>query len=235
MDKAKALKTPNQEHSNLGHRKRVLDRLKHDSYIFKHEVIEMMLFLIFKRKDTKSLAKTLLKKFGSINGLLAAEKEEILAIDGLGETSYNVMQIIKAIVKEASKEQFMNKNILDCFDDVIRYCQTNMTYLRNEEFRIIFMNGAKHVICDEVIHRGTVDSLNVCCREIVKKCIQVGAKSVILVHNHPSLDPTPSADDILFTREIEAACAVFNIKVLDHIIVGGGRHVSFKNLLLLSR
>ncbi|MDR0553012.1 MAG: DNA repair protein RadC [Holosporales bacterium] len=218
-----------------GHRKRVIDRLEQGAFVYKYEVVEMMLFLIFKRKDTKTLAKTLLERFGSINGMLMAEKEEMLKIDGIGEASYNSLQIIRTIIREASKERFVNKDILDCFDDVIRYCQTNMTNLKNEEFRIIFMNGAKYVIRDEIVHRGTIDSVSICCREIAHKCIQYGAKNIILVHNHPSLDPTPSADDIQITREIEIACLLFNVKVIDHIIIGGEKYVSFKNLLLLPK
>ncbi|MDR1488318.1 MAG: DNA repair protein RadC [Holosporales bacterium] len=218
-----------------GHRQRLFQKLNNNTRdsLHDYEIVEMMLFLIFKRKDTKILAKILLQKFGSVNGILDANKQSMLEIDGIGEKAYNSLQIISAVMKQYSREKIVKRHILECFDDVIKYCKFNTIHLKHEELRIIFLNGSSFIVGDEVVQRGTIDTVEIYNREVVKKCIEVGAKCIILVHNHPSGDPTPSVNDIFCTKKIAEACEVFNIKILDHIIVGGNKHISFKSLLLL--
>ena len=223
-----------QKHED-GHRKRVCEKLINNGHenLYDYETVELMLFLIFKRKDTKPLAKILIQKFKTIDGILNASKDELLSIDGIGESTFRSLQIIKAIVIATLKSKITKRNTIDCFDDVINYCKVNMKNLTAEEFRIIFLNGINEVISDEVVQRGSIDSVDIYPREIVKKCIEKGAKSFILVHNHPSGDPTPSPNDIYATKKIKSAAELFNINLFDHIIIGGDRYISFKNLLIL--
>jgi DNA repair protein RadC len=220
---------------HTGHRKRIYERLINNGYetLLDYEIAELMLFLIFKRKDTKPLAKTLIKKFGTIDRILAATKSELLSIDGIGENSFNSIKIMDALVMASLKGRIAEKNVIECFDDVVKYCKIKMKNLLLEEFRILLLNGASEIIYEKTIHQGSIDFVNVCPREIVKKCIENGAKGLILIHNHPSGNPTPSANDVLTTKRIRAAIDVFNIILYDHIIIGGDRYVSFKNLKLL--
>ena len=216
-----------------GHRKRVYSKLAEKSYMHDYEVVEMMLFLIFKRKDTKDIAKILLNKFGSIANVLNAPKHDLLEIHGIGESTYNAFSIIKAVINAYNKERIQKTDILRCYDDVLKYLHSNMNYLKYEELRILFLNNANHLIKDEVMQNGTIDSINVDSRQIIQKCIEIGAKAIILVHNHPSNDPTPSKKDITTTRLIIESCAIFDIIVVDHIIVSANRSISFRNLGLL--
>lgn len=224
-----------QKELQKGHRQRLLSRLEKNDVdsLYNYEIVEMMLFLIFKRKDTKTTAKILLEKFGSIQNILKAEKDEILSVNGMGIGAYNALKTIDAIFTSILKEKIFNKPVLKCFDDVVAYCQSNMSCLSREELRIIFLNGASHIIGDEIMQKGTVDSVEIYNREVVKRCIKLGAQAIILIHNHPSGDPTPSRNDIFCTNTMVEACNVFNIHVLDHIIIGGNKYTSFKKLSLL--
>jgi DNA repair protein RadC len=198
-----------------------------------YEIVEMLLFLAFKMKDTKTLAKILIKKFGTLNEVLHAKKEDILAINGLGVNTYNAFKIVDATVKAVLKDKIMKKNAVECFEDVISYCKINMKQLTIEELRIIYLNGAGVIIGDEVIQKGTIDTVELYAREILKQCIKIGAKGIILVHNHPSNDPTPSANDIICTKKMKEVCEIFNIDLLDHVIISSDKYIYFKNLLIL--
>lgn len=219
----------------IGHRQRMMQKmLKHGSEtMHNYEVVEMLLFLIFKRKDTRTLAKILLQKFGTIGAILNASQKEIVSINGLGNKAYEAFHIIKSVINATLQEKIISKTALTCFDDVITYCCNNMKYLQHEELRVIFLNGTGNIIKDKVVQQGTVDTVEIYTREIIKKCLEFGAKGIILVHNHPSGDPTPSGNDLICTAKIKEACDVFNISLLDHVIIGKDKHVSFKNLLIL--
>ena len=222
-------------HNNfsVGHRKRVYEKLESQQNFQDYEAVEMMLFLVFKRKDTKILAKLLLQKFNSLSGILHATKNELTSINGIGESTYNVFNIIKLIIKTYNAEKIQNTNILTCFDDVVLYLKSNMQYLKCEEFRILFLNNSNHLLNDIVMQKGTIDNVNINNREIIQKCIECGAKNIILVHNHISCDPTPSKYDLLCTKVIQESCAIFNINIIDHIIIAKGNIASFKNLGIL--
>ena len=220
--------------STNGHRKRVYNKLDEKAYgLYDYEVVEMMLFLVFKRQDTKELAKMLLNRFGSISGILNANKHELLELKNIGQATYNAFSIIKTVIAAYNKEKIKKINILQCYDDVLIYLNTNMAHLKHEELRILFLNNANHLVKDEIMQNGTLDSVEINNRQIIQKCIEIGAKAIILVHNHPSNDPTPSKNDIKMTRIVSESCAIFNIAVLDHIIVSKTRSVSFKSLGLL--
>jgi DNA repair protein RadC len=220
---------------NSGHRQRLIKKLiDHGSESFyEYEILEMLLYLIFKRQDTKSIAKELLAKFGSISDVLNASRDDLMQIKGIGKSTYTAFQIIMAALKAYLKNSIASKKVIYCFEDVVKYCQIGMKNLKKEELKIIFLNIVNEIIHDEVFQKGTLTKVNLCPREIVKKCIERGAKSIILIHNHPSGDPTPSAEDIFNTAKIAEACSVFGIDLRDHIIIGDGTHVSFRRLRLL--
>jgi DNA repair protein RadC len=223
------------DESRHGHRKRVLQKLTKHGYssFIDYEIVEMMLFLVFKRKDTKPLAKALLGKFGTIDKILGASPDSLMSIPGIGTSAVNTFKIVDAIIKSALQSRIIKKSIIECFDDVVRYCKVNMKHLTSEEFRIILLNGISEVICDEIIQKGSIDSVDVSPREILKLCIEKGAKGFILVHNHPSGDPTPSANDVYMTKRIQEAANVFNITLYDHIIIGMDKYISFRNLKII--
>jgi DNA repair protein RadC len=218
-----------------GHRQRACEKLIHNGHetMFDYEIIELMLFLVFKRMDTKPLAKLLIDTFGSIDKVLNASKKELLSIPGVGAQAFNAIKIIDAVVKSSLKSKILNKNTIECFEDVVKYCKVNMKNLISEEFRILFLNGMNEVIQDEIVQKGSVDAVNVYPREIVRRCIENGAKGFIMVHNHPSGDPTPSANDIYTTKKIKEAADIFNIDLQDHIIIGGDKYISFRSLRII--
>jgi DNA repair protein RadC len=220
-----------------GHRTRARNKLINSGHqnLCDYEIVELMLFLIFRRKDVKPLAKTLINKFKTIDKILDAHTEELLKIEGIGESSVHAIKIINGIVKASLKSKIVNTSTIECFDDVIDYCKVNMKNLVSEELRAIFLNSINRVVADDIVQNGDIDSVNICPRNIIKKCLNHGAKAVILVHNHPSGDPTPSVHDVYTTKKIVDALNVFDIKLHDHIIIGGDRYISFKTLNLLEK
>ncbi|MDR1390926.1 MAG: DNA repair protein RadC [Holosporales bacterium] len=202
--------------------------------LYEYEIIELMLFLIFKNRNIKSISKNLIKKFETIDRILNASKPDLMNVDGIEENEANAIKIINGVVKATLKSRIMKRNHLDCFEDVINYCKINMKNLISEELRVIFLNAMNEVIADEILQNGDIDSVNICPRTVVKRCLEVGAKGLILVHNHPSRDPTPSANDVYITGKIISALDVFEISLHDHIIIGGDRFISFKALDLLN-
>lgn len=223
------------EDNKSGHRQRTIKKLIDlgPDVFYDYEILEMFLFIVIKRRDTKCIAKALLKKFGTVLNIFSALKEDLLQIDGIGESVYNAFQIVKATINLCLKDKIQKRSTLECFDNVVQYCQANMMHLRNEELRVIFLNLRSEVISDEVLQKGTIDKVGLYPREVVKKCIDKGASSVILVHNHPSGNPTPSSQDVYNTALIKEACDVFNIDLQDHIIIGNDQYVSFRQLNLL--
>lgn len=223
------------QHSE-GHRKRACDKLLNIGYekLYDYEIVELMLFLIFKRKDVKPIAKELIKHFGTIDRILNASKSDLLKIDGIGESSFNAIKIINGVVLASLKSKILKKDHIECFDDVVNYCKLNMKNLISEELRVIFLNAINEVISDEVMQKGDVDSVDIYPRSIAKRCLEIGAKGIIIVHNHPSGDPTPSKNDVYTTRRISEALSIFNVNLQDHIIIGGDRFISFKTLDLLN-
>ena len=230
-----ALKNQQEKTNRAGHRQRLYKRLieSGSNSLLDYEIIEIMLFLVFKRQDTKSIAKALISRFGSIHKILSAPKKDILSIDGLGESTFFAFKIIEAVIKSTLKSKILKRNTIDCFDDVVKYCQNDMKFLIAEELHIIFLNTINEIISDQTLNKGTIDHVNITPREIVRKCIEVGAQGFILIHNHPSGDPTPSLNDISLTKKIKEASDVFGITLFDHVIIGGNRHISFKKLALI--
>ena len=198
-----------------------------------YELLELALFAAIPRRDTKPLAKALLKRFGSFAEVIAAPRERLLEIEGVGDSVANQLKIVEAAAQRLAKTKVMGRPALSSWSALLDYCTAAMARSEKEEFRVLFLDRKNHLIADEVQNRGTVDHTPVYPREIIKRALELGASSIILVHNHPSGDPTPSKADIAMTREIAGAAKALSIAVHDHLVIGRGGHASFKSLGLL--
>ena len=219
----------------VGHRQRAREKLLKfgaDS-LRDYEIVELMLFLIFKRKDVKPLAKRLIERFKTVDKILSAPLTELTKIEGIGQTSAEAIKIINGVFVAAIKSRLIKKKHINCFEDVINYCKVNMKNLIAEELRVIFLNSINEIIADEVMQKGDINAVKIYPRMIARRCLELGANGIILIHNHPSGDPTPSREDIFTTKQISKALSVFEMFLQDHIIIGGDRFVSFKTLELL--
>lgn len=198
-----------------------------------YELLELALFAAIPRRDVKPLAKTLIARFGSFADVIAAAPERLMEVDGIGEATVTALKVIQAAALRLSRSQVLNRPALSSWAALIDYCTAAMAREANEEFRILFLDRKNVLIADEVQARGTVDHTPVYPREIVKRALELGASAFILVHNHPSGDPTPSQADIAMTREIANAAKALKIALHDHLVIGRKGHVSFKAMGLL--
>jgi DNA repair protein RadC len=221
--------------SNSGHRERLRTRFqKHGAQALPdYELLELVLFAAIPRRDTKPLAKALLARFGSYAEVIAAPRERLLEIEGVGEALVNQLKIVEEAARRLTQAQIMGKPVLSSWTALIDYCMAAMARAPQEEFRVLYLDRKNVLIADEVQAKGTVDHAPVYPREIVKRALEHGASAIILVHNHPSGDPTPSKADIAMTREIVAAAKALKIAIHDHLVIGRAGHASFKSLGLL--
>ena len=218
-----------------GHRERVRTRfLKGGAEAMPdYELLELTLFAAIPRRDTKPLAKALLKRFGSFAEVIAAPRERLLEIPGVGESVASQLKIVEAAAQRLARTKVLGRPALSSWAALLDYCTAAMARCETEEFRVLFLDRKNHLIADEVQNRGTVDHTPVYPREIIKRALELSASSIILVHNHPSGDPTPSKTDIAMTREIAGAAKALSIAVHDHLVIGRAGHASFKSLGLL--
>jgi DNA repair protein RadC len=198
-----------------------------------YELLELTLFAALPRRDTKPLAKALLARFGSFAEVIAAPRARLMEVKGVGEGVANHLKIVEAAAHRLAKTQVIGRPALSSWTALLDYCTAAMARSANEEFRVLFLDRKNVLIADEVQNRGTVDHTPVYPREIVKRALELSASAIILVHNHPSGDPTPSKADIAMTREIVAAAKALGLAVHDHLVIGRGGHASFKSLGLL--
>ena len=224
-----------QDNGASGHRERLRARfLKGGAEAMPdYELLELALFAAIPRRDTKPLAKALLRRFGSFAEVIAAPRERLLEIEGVGMSVANHLKIVEADAQRLTKTKVMGRPALSSWSALLDYCTAAMARSEKEEFRVLFLDRKNHLIADEVQNRGTVDHTPVYPREIIKRALELGASSIILVHNHPSGDPTPSKADIAMTREVTAAAKALGIALHDHLVIGRGGHASFKSLGLL--
>jgi DNA repair protein RadC len=198
-----------------------------------YELLELTLFAAIPRRDTKPLAKALLKRFGSFAEVIAAPRTRLMEIEGVGESVANHLKIVEAAAQRLAKTQVMGRPALSSWTSLLDYCTATMARCDKEEFRILFLDRKNVLIADEVQNKGTVDHAPVYPREIIKRALELSSSAIILVHNHPSGDPTPSKADIAMTREIVTAAKALGISVHDHLVIGRAGHSSFKSLGLL--
>jgi DNA repair protein RadC len=193
----------------------------------------LVLTTILPRRDVKPLAKALMAKFGGFADAIGAPIEQLIECDGIRHATAIQLKVIEAAALRLSKTRLMHRPVLSSWNALLDYCAAAMARSPQEEFRVLFLDRKNMLIADEVQSRGTVDHTPVYPREIVRRALELSASSMILVHNHPSGDPTPSRADIEMTREIMQAAKALRIAVHDHLVVGRGGTASFKALGLL--
>ena len=220
---------------HVGHRERLRERFDRGGAdaMPDYELLELILFRAIPRRDTKDLAKRLIARFGSFNEVINAPAERIREVAGAGERVASELGLMRAVAMRALRSDLVNRPTVSSTSAVIDYVRAAQAYESRELFRIIFLDKKNKIIADEVQGRGTVDHTPVYVREVVKRALEVGATAMILVHNHPSGDPTPSRADIDMTKVIVDAARPFGIAIHDHIIVGREGHTSFRALRLL--
>lgn len=198
-----------------------------------YEMLELVLFAAIPRRDVKPLAKTLIAKFGGFAEVLAAPAERLMEVSGVGESVVAQLKIVEAAALRLAKTKVLNRPALSSWAALLDYVTAAMGRSAKEEFPVLFLDRKNVLIADEVQGQGTVDHTPVYPREIVKRALELAASAIILVHNHPSGDPSPSRADIEMTREVVQAAKALRIAVHDHLVVGRGGTASFKSLGLL--
>jgi DNA repair protein RadC len=219
----------------LGHRDRLKARFREagPDTLQDYELLELILFQVIPRKDTKPLAKALLARFGSFSGVLSAPEAQLLEVDGVGEAVALHFKVLQATAKRYAHDKIADSPLLDSWSAVVDYCRAAMAFEAIEQFRILFLDRKNHLIADEVQQQGTVDHTPVYPREVVKRALELSATAIIMVHNHPSGDPTPSRADIEMTKQVVEVAKPLGIAVHDHLIVGKSGHASLKGLRLI--
>ncbi|ASY62856.1 DNA repair protein RadC [Sinorhizobium sojae CCBAU 05684] len=217
-----------------GHRDRLRTRFREqgESALADYEVLELILFRLIPRRDTKPIAKALLARFGTLAGVFGAPQHLLQEVKGIGETVALDLKLIATAAQRMLKSDLRDKQVLSSWSALIDYCHAAMAHETKEQFRILFLDKRNALIADEVQQRGTIDHTPVYPREVVKRALELSATALILVHNHPSGDPTPSRADIEMTKLIADAAKPLGITVHDHIIIGKDGHVSMKGLRL---
>ena len=219
----------------LGHRERLRERFLDAGRRRRHRIraAELVLFRAIPRRDVKPLAKALIAKFGSFAEVVSAPRPRLREIEGLGEAAIAEIKIVQAAASRLARGEVKKRTVLSSWSAVLDYCRTTMAFADKEQFRVLFLDKRNQVIADEVQQTGTVDHTPVYPREVVKRALELSATAIILVHNHPSGDPTPSRADIQMTQSIVEIAKPLGISVHDHIIVGKEGHASFKGLKLI--
>ena len=217
-----------------GHRTRLKERfLEASERLADYEIIELLLCQVIPRMDVKPLAKTLLEECGGLQGAIHASTSRLKSIKGVGDSVIMMLHLVSELLKRTLSENVKEKMTLQSARDVVDYCQQRIGFDEVENFLVLFLNNQGGMISDRLMQRGTIDSTAIYPREILKHSLDVGASSIILAHNHPGGDPTPSTEDIVMTKHIIKCADPLNTVVLDHLIVGRGRSVSLRALGLM--
>ena len=193
-----------------------------------YEMLELVLFRAIPRQDVKPLARRLIEAFGDFNGVLSAAPARLGDVPGVGEAVMTELKIVEAAAQRLARARILRRHVVSSWDALIDYCHTVMAHRDTEQFRVLYLDRKNALIADEAQAEGTVDHVPVYPREVVKRALELNASALILVHNHPSGDPTPSREDIDMTRQIETAAGALSLTLHDHIIVGKSRELSFR-------
>ncbi|MBL8672292.1 MAG: DNA repair protein RadC [Alphaproteobacteria bacterium] len=218
-----------------GHRQRLRARFLAgpEDALPDYELLELLLATAIPRRDVKPLAKALLARFGSFAGVVSAPAEELAAFDGLGDASVAALKVARAAAIRLARQEAMTRPVVTSWQQLLDYCRAAMAHERVEEFRLLFLDRQNRLIADERQQRGTVDHTPVYPREVAKRALELGASAVILVHNHPSGDPTPSKADVAMTREVKEALKAIGVALHDHLVIGRAGEASLRALGLL--
>ncbi len=223
-----------QPHQGQGHRARLRQRLAEGpDALLDHELIEYLLALAIPRRDTKPLAKALLHHFGGIGGLLSADWDALTRTPGMGETSTAALKIVQAAALRLLRAQVAAQPILSGWQALLDYLRADMAHLKVERVRVLHLNARNMLIRDDHMGDGSIDQVAIYAREVIRRAIDLGSASLILVHNHPSGSPQPSRQDIEVTRHIISAGKSLGIMVHDHVIIGSDGHASMRAMGLL--
>lgn len=218
------------ENHQHGHRKRLRERLikSGEEALADYELLEMALFWSHPRGDTKPIAKDLLKQFGTLANVFGASNEDLKKIKGVGESTIAVLRLSYAIALRLAKAELMDRPLLMDSDQLIRYCRLKIKDPKIEQFHIFFLDKKHQFLTDEIHQVGTVDQATVYPREVIKKALEYGASKILMVHNHPSGDATPSKADVDLTKHIAEIGEKLGIQVNDHLVLGRGSYTSMK-------
>ena len=219
----------------VGHRQRLKERFLKGGpdALADYEMLELVLFLGIPRGDVKPLAKQLMRIYGSFAEIISVPIEKLLNHKGIGTHAVFAIKIIGAAAIRLAREQIINKPILSSWRLVLDYCHASLAFAEKEEFHVLYLDNKNRLITDETHQKGTIDQASVYPRDIIKRCLELNALSIVLVHNHPSGDPSPSKADIEITKEINQIAKLLGISIHDHLIIGKNGHASFKSLGLL--
>lgn len=214
-----------------GHRQRVRDRflMAGGDATPDEELLELVLFRAIPRREVRSLARRLLATFGDFNNVVAASSNRLAAVQGVGSSVIQELKIVEAAAHTMARTKVMNRDVLSSWDALLDYCRTKMAHMEREQFRVLFLDRRNSLIADEALQTGTVDHVPVYPREIVKRALEVNASALILVHNHPSGDATPSQEDIAMTQQVMKAADTLGLILHDHLIVGRLGNYSFRS------
>ncbi len=193
-----------------------------------YELLELVLFRAIPRQDVKPLARKLLDMFGDFSGVMSASRERLGAIDGVGDAVIVELKIVEAAAHRLARARIIDRPAISSWDALLAYCRTTMAHRETEQFRILFLDRKNVLIADEEQASGTVDHVPVYPREVVKRALALNASAIILVHNHPSGDPSPSEADIAVTRQIGEAARALSIVLHDHLVIGAAKEFSFR-------
>jgi DNA repair protein RadC len=215
----------------LGHRERLRERaLKSLDAVPDYELLELFLFRTFPRGDIKPIAKALLTRFGSLGAITTASVEDLRTVPGVGEQAALDLKLLGEVTLRVGRETIRKRTVIGSWSALLAYVKVALANEPREQFRVLFLDNKNQLILDEIQNRGTVDHAPVYAREVMRRALELSASSVILVHNHPSGDPTPSGADIAMTREVVDAGRALKISVHDHLVVGREGVASFKAL-----
>lgn len=219
----------------IGHRKRLRERFLKSGHqaLHDYELVELLLFSAKPRGDVKPLAKRLIETYGSFADLISADAKTLSLEEGLGEVAICSLKAVQASAERLLQEQVLNKPVLSSWQMLLDYCRASMAYHGVEQFRVLYLNRKNVLIADELQQRGTVDHTPVYPREVIKRALELDASALIMVHNHPSGDTTPSQADIEMTKRIKNIARPLSVELHDHVIVGRKGYYSFKSRGLL--
>ncbi|MDD8023429.1 MAG: DNA repair protein RadC [Paracoccaceae bacterium] len=212
------------------HRKRLRERFMQGGAqaLPDYEVLELILFRALPRQDVKPLARRLIDTFGDFGRVVSAPAARLVTVTGVGDAVVQELKIVEAAAQRLARSKVMHRAVLGSWDALLDYCHTAMAHRETEQFRVLYLDRKNVLIADEEQARGTVDHVPVYPREVVKRALELNASALILVHNHPSGDPTPSESDLAMTAQIAQAAQVLGLVLHDHLIVGKSRELSFR-------
>lgn len=194
-----------------------------------YELLELVLFRAIPRRDVKPLAHALMQRFGDFNRVISATEVRLRDISGVGDAVITELKIVEAAAQRLARAKVLQRHVVSSWDALVDYCHTTMAHRETEQFRVLYLDRKNVLIADEEQGKGTVDHVPVYPREVVKRGLELNASALILVHNHPSGDPTPSGSDIDMTAQIARACEALGLTLHDHLIIGKSSELSFRS------